>query len=518
MPRLKTTSMLTRRKENRLYNIPGDDHESSSFASVPIELKEMRAWLPFKITPRQDAETKKAKIPHNNRHKRAKYTDPREWMTFEAACEMLRSGSYDGIGIVIDRSFGIVGYDADSCVSDGVISDRARDHVAVLNTYSEISVSGTGLHCLAYGALPPAGRKKDGFEMYCDKRFFVVTGRHLPGTPHQIEQRQIELAAVHEDLFGSEPVREPTKDSLESVTQFPPITQLGGTGGIGGDECQFSSLSDDTVVRLLKQHPLAWKYFSDGAGTTNPSRADFALGCKLAFYTGGNLEQMYRLFMRSALGKRRKCRTMRGKINYVEYTLRKCLRSQKVFWQPSSRAVCTSNRPVGRPLSPITLRVIDARRQNPSLRPCEIAKALGLNPATVRKVLSRYSVATHLAKSDVISGTDTECQKPGPSSETVAYFECFQSQHAAIDTRNITLHSATGIFRPARLEAVTKHWQVQNCQEHVSFAGHPKIDEILRNKAPPDSTGRIGGKVDENKFICTGYMACKLGKARGISV
>jgi primase-polymerase (primpol)-like protein len=35
--------------------------------------------------------------------------------------------------------------------------------------------------------LPPIGRKSEGLEMYCDKRFFVVTGRHVAGTPKGIK-------------------------------------------------------------------------------------------------------------------------------------------------------------------------------------------------------------------------------------------------------------------------------------------------------------------------------------------
>ena len=52
---------------------------------------------------------------------------------------------------------------------------------------------------------------------------------------------------------------------------------------------------------------------------------------------------MYRLFMQSALGKRTKCRTMRGTVNYVQYTLQRCLSRQKVFWQPSVEAVQIEN-------------------------------------------------------------------------------------------------------------------------------------------------------------------------------
>src|SRR5450755_1131346 len=147
-------------------------------------------------------------------------------MTFEDALTMLRRGQYDGLGIVIDRRFRIVGYDADSCISTGTISETAREHSATLSTYTEESLSGTGIHCLAYGTLPPKGRKSTGFEMYCDRRFFVVTGRQVAGTPKRIERRQGEIEAVHAAIFGSGPAREDASSAPKSVTQFPPNTQV----------------------------------------------------------------------------------------------------------------------------------------------------------------------------------------------------------------------------------------------------------------------------------------------------
>jgi putative DNA primase/helicase len=83
-------------------------------------------------------------------------------MTFDAALQMIRRGGYDGIGIVLDRSFGLVGYDADVCINGGTISETARKHIAARNSYTEISLSGSGLHVLARGELPPGRRKRDG--------------------------------------------------------------------------------------------------------------------------------------------------------------------------------------------------------------------------------------------------------------------------------------------------------------------------------------------------------------------
>src|SRR5262249_55127060 len=127
-----------------------------------------------------------------------------------------------------------------------------------------------------------------------------------------------------------------------------------------------------------------------GAGRKNCSEADFALGCKLAFCTNGDLVQMHRLFMQSALGQRQKCRTLRGSIDYVEYTLRKCLAVQKAFWKPRAKAIRSNRR--GRKLSETSVRVLNLRRKSPNIRACDTARMLDLKPATVRQILARHSV------------------------------------------------------------------------------------------------------------------------------
>jgi hypothetical protein len=85
----------------------------------------------------------------------------------------------------------LVGVDLDKAIdSDGNIKAWAADIVRTLNSYTEISPSGTGLHIWVRGGLPHGGRQKrieDGrLEVYEKARYFTVTGRHLSGTPRDI--------------------------------------------------------------------------------------------------------------------------------------------------------------------------------------------------------------------------------------------------------------------------------------------------------------------------------------------
>src|SRR5207247_4612811 len=76
----------------------------------------------------------------------------------------------------------------------------AQDIVTRLDSYTEWSVSGTGIHIICRGALP-AGRRREGrTEMYESARYFVMTGL---GATRPVEDRTSELAALHATVFGT---------------------------------------------------------------------------------------------------------------------------------------------------------------------------------------------------------------------------------------------------------------------------------------------------------------------------
>src|SRR5262249_59536187 len=87
----------------------------------------------------------------------------------------------------------------------GVIAPWAREIVAALDSYTEVSPSGTGLHSFVCGKLPLGGRRHGRIEMYDRDRYFTVTGDHLEGTPAAIEERTTELAALHARVFPAGP-------------------------------------------------------------------------------------------------------------------------------------------------------------------------------------------------------------------------------------------------------------------------------------------------------------------------
>ena len=75
---------------------------------------------------------------------------------------------------VLLRPGDFVAVDIDDCFRNGELSLPANEIVKRLATYTERSISGTGLHALMAGHLPGRGRKLPGFELYGNKRFIIT--------------------------------------------------------------------------------------------------------------------------------------------------------------------------------------------------------------------------------------------------------------------------------------------------------------------------------------------------------
>ena len=89
----------------------------------------------------------------------AKSNDSTTWGTYEQASAMLeRDKSLTGLGFMFSNS-PYVGIDIDHCVTDGRLSDFAKEMINTFQSYTEYSPSGTGIHIICKGTLPGAGKR-----------------------------------------------------------------------------------------------------------------------------------------------------------------------------------------------------------------------------------------------------------------------------------------------------------------------------------------------------------------------
>ena len=165
-----------------------------SSSAIPESLKALKRWAPWKAVW-SEKRGKYDKIPY--RADAPNYglstARPDSWFSFEAAQRAFDTNPnlFHGLGFVLTGIKGVVGTDLDGCVNNGVIADWAKEIVGDLNSYTEISPSGTGLRVFNTGKQDDDWNNHDvGIEVYGgnDARFLTVSGQHLQGTPTCINE------------------------------------------------------------------------------------------------------------------------------------------------------------------------------------------------------------------------------------------------------------------------------------------------------------------------------------------
>jgi len=166
------------------------------------ELQSERHWVLWRLEMVRNnrGELCPTKVPYQLNGTHASSTDPTTWCTYSEAQAAV--GSFTGAGVVMGQGLGCV--DLDHCVdpSTGKIAPWAREIIIGLDSYSEFSPSGTGVHILGNDIhLPGKGRKRPyesgAVEVYDVARFLTFTGRWLPKTPAGILPRRSQFNVLY---------------------------------------------------------------------------------------------------------------------------------------------------------------------------------------------------------------------------------------------------------------------------------------------------------------------------------
>lgn len=161
---------------------------------IPEELKKSPNWVNWTIEVRDG---KRVKIPLNPKTGgQAQSNNPSTWGSYDEAVRRWKeceNGGIEGIGFVLSNGYS--GVDLDHCrnAETGEVKPWAKQIIANLRSYTEVTPSREGIRVWTRGKLPPGRRKKGDIEMYDGGRFFTLTGQHLDGTPFEIHPREKEL-------------------------------------------------------------------------------------------------------------------------------------------------------------------------------------------------------------------------------------------------------------------------------------------------------------------------------------
>ena len=203
---------------------------------IPDRLAECEQWICWQEVERDGKPTKVPIKPyHTNGTLNASATDPATWRDLQSALEFHQSDRVDtdGIGFVFAPKTSIVGVDLDDCrdPATGDLTDWARDIVDRLDSYTEVSPSGRGVHVLLEGELPPGRNRRGDVEMYDEARFFTVTTDHVEGTPETIARRQDALLGVHYEYVQTSPDSDTEAVDLDQAVDAAAETGSEAQGG-----------------------------------------------------------------------------------------------------------------------------------------------------------------------------------------------------------------------------------------------------------------------------------------------
>ena len=269
------------------------------YDNIPDELKQMNRWVLYRLD--WDAERGKyTKRPFNARTGRyAQSNNPNTWCDYETAIYVV--DLYDGLGFMLGD--GIFGVDIDGVeLHDPVV----KEVLTTLNSYAEISPSGKGVHVICKGSKPRGACRKGNFECYDKGRFFTVTGDMIPG--YEILR---ECTETIKPLFDKYLAREEKK-----VISTPKQYSIG------------ESLSDSEVIEKASRNERFTQLYHYGNGSGDASRDDMSLINMLVFWTGGDRQQIDRLFRDSALMRPKWDRKQSGS-TYGQISINRCLNTYR---------------------------------------------------------------------------------------------------------------------------------------------------------------------------------------------
>lgn len=268
------------------------------YEKIPDELKQLKQWVCW-------SGDKLPKNPYTGGN--AQSNNPDTWADFNTACEAVKKYHFNGIGFMFAPPY--FGVDMDDCVEN---QDLIDEFVESLQSYTEWSTSGTGIHIICKGHLPEGQRRKNKIEMYESRRYFIMTGNVYDEKYLKIEDCTEKIKVLHHKYLYT-----PTPQALPRTVE--PVDMSDQEIIDKARACKTGSL-----FQLL--YSGAWEGLYQ-----SQSEADLALCNQLAFWTQKDEQQMDRIFRSSGL-MRPKWNQKRGSLTYGQITIQKaCLACTEVY-------------------------------------------------------------------------------------------------------------------------------------------------------------------------------------------
>ena len=291
-----------------------------NYNNIPNEMRSLKRWVLWKL--RKIGNEKPTKIPVNaNNGYGAKSNDSSTWVTFDEAISKIDFYNCSGIGFMLGN--GYFGVDIDHAIDN---KDLINEFVNHLQSYTEISQSGEGIHIICKGILPVGNRRKGNIEMYDNARFFALTGNLYNNLKYTVVDRTEEIKYLYNKYLADKP-KEEIPDGAYVYNK--PIKETENN----------SILTDSEVLDKAEQSQngklFSCLYYGQWEGIyPSQSEADMSFCSMLAFWCNRDIAQMDRIFRGSKL-YREKWDKKRGANTYGEITLKNAIDNCKDVFTPA---------------------------------------------------------------------------------------------------------------------------------------------------------------------------------------
>lgn len=304
-----------------------------NYSVIPADMVRLPNWV-----ARQD------KIPYGINGKPAKSNTPSTWSTLQEVKAFLKGAppTYSGIGFVLERKNKIVCVDLDHCLVDGKPNRTARKVLEKIQTYTETSQSGTGLHLFGFGTMPKSSVKYESpvdkgthIEMYAGMDDKGQGGRFIALTADIYKERKTlqDIQGGIDWLLSKAPAGKAKAPDKDNHNILPPVAIKKNTddtitvNGVTYTADDIPALIDDrqTGTKQFKWHNLFYEGNLE-AYDNDQSRADSALCSILCFWCHGKPALIDKVFRNSKLMRKKWDRKSQGTKTYGELTIENALK------------------------------------------------------------------------------------------------------------------------------------------------------------------------------------------------
>jgi len=233
--------------------------------AIPENIRTIENWILWREGERDGKSTKIPTKPYRTSGDiNCDVTNPKHRRDFDTAWDAFNDSRVtgDGLGFVFTDEVSITGVDLDKCrdPDTGSLEDWAEDIIDRLDSYTEVSPSGTGVHVLVGGELTASGNRRGRVEMYDSDRYFTVTGVHLAGTPTEIQKCQEEIDDVHREYIRNETTSEGQQSLAEAAA-----TDTSESGENRGGRRATEAPGRQSESALVERYGDAFRSISDPA-------------------------------------------------------------------------------------------------------------------------------------------------------------------------------------------------------------------------------------------------------------